>query len=292
MITQDTNIVNVPEGTRKETEEWLARNSCLRENSVLLLNASLELPKIPLQNTICYRCTPTQKELVVKSVKEQVEELTLAIGDGSNDVNMIVTSDVGIGIRGKEGNEVARVADFVIGQFSLLGPLIVYYGREWNRRNSKLVNYNFFKNIYHVTALFAFGVASFFSGSIIFEVVIYQFFNSFFTSGAILCWAVVDNEYSFGQSLQLPIVYRRGMNGEYFNLSTYWKNIFLGAYHGAANLLFVVVMMEHGVISKHGRISYMVETGMVVFASMVIIVNMKVVLMSHGVSLGLIVSSA
>jgi P-type E1-E2 ATPase len=65
----------------------------------------------------------------VKSVKSQTTELTLAIGDGSNDVNMIVSSDVGVGIRGKEGNEASRVADFVIGQFSLLGNLVVYYGR-------------------------------------------------------------------------------------------------------------------------------------------------------------------
>lgn len=43
-------------------------------------------------------------------------------------------------------------------------------------------------------------------------------------------------------------------------------------------------------ISQDGRISYKSEMGMVLFANMVIIVNLKVVLMSHGVSLGLIVS--
>jgi P-type E1-E2 ATPase len=39
--------------------------------------------------------------VVIKSVKSQTDELTLAIGDGSNDVNMIITADVGIGIKGK-----------------------------------------------------------------------------------------------------------------------------------------------------------------------------------------------
>lgn len=81
---------------------------------------------------------------------------------------MIVTADVGVGVKGKEGSEAARVADFVVGQFSLLGALVLYYGREWNRRNSKLVNYNFFKNSYHVLAIFGFGAASFFSGTILF----------------------------------------------------------------------------------------------------------------------------
>jgi|JI6StandDraft_1071083.scaffolds.fasta_scaffold01994_9 P-type E1-E2 ATPase len=108
---------------------WLKERSPLPTNSVLLINASLPLPTIPLHPTICYRCTPTQKEVVIKSVKSQTDELTLAIGDGSNDVNMITTAHVGIGIKGKEGNEVCRVSDFVLGQFSLLSPLILYYGR-------------------------------------------------------------------------------------------------------------------------------------------------------------------
>lgn len=125
----------------------------------------------------------------------------MAIGDGSNDVNMIVTADVGIGIRGKEGNEVSRVADFVIGQFSLLGPLVLYYGREWNRRNSKVVNYNFFKNSYHVLAIYGFGALSFFSGTILFEMVMYQFFNSFFTAVPVVVWALTDDEYGFDESM-------------------------------------------------------------------------------------------
>ena len=40
---------------------------------------------------------------------------TLSIGDGANDVNMITTAHVGVGISGKEGQQAARSADFVIG---------------------------------------------------------------------------------------------------------------------------------------------------------------------------------
>ena len=51
--------------------------------------------------TICYRCTPVQKENVVRYVKERSSDLTLAIGDGANDVNMILAADVGVGVKGK-----------------------------------------------------------------------------------------------------------------------------------------------------------------------------------------------
>jgi P-type E1-E2 ATPase len=41
----------------------------------------------------------------VKFVKENVKKaVTLAIGDGANDVDMIQNAHVGVGIRGKEGN--------------------------------------------------------------------------------------------------------------------------------------------------------------------------------------------
>lgn len=40
---------------------------------------------------------------------------TLAIGDGANDVSMIASSHVGVGIMGLEGSQAARCADFAIG---------------------------------------------------------------------------------------------------------------------------------------------------------------------------------
>ena len=38
----------------------------------------------------------------------------LAIGDGANDVNMIIKSNVGVGIRGLEGSQAARAADYIV----------------------------------------------------------------------------------------------------------------------------------------------------------------------------------
>jgi phospholipid-transporting ATPase len=40
---------------------------------------------------------------------------TLAIGDGANDVNMITSAHVGVGISGLEGQQAARSADYAIG---------------------------------------------------------------------------------------------------------------------------------------------------------------------------------
>ncbi|XP_036087966.1 probable phospholipid-transporting ATPase VA isoform X1 [Rousettus aegyptiacus] len=52
---------------------------------------------------LCCRSTPLQKSMVVKLVRSKLQAMTLAIGDGANDVSMIQVADVGVGISGQEG---------------------------------------------------------------------------------------------------------------------------------------------------------------------------------------------
>ena len=47
--------------------------------------------------------------------KRFTQKITLAIGDGANDVNMILQAHVGVGILRKEGQQAARSADYAIG---------------------------------------------------------------------------------------------------------------------------------------------------------------------------------
>ena len=94
------------------------------------------------------RVSPKQKADIVHIVRNKFpDKTTLSIGDGANDVNMITTAHVGVGITGLEGQQAARSADFVIGQFRFLKPLMFIHGREAYRRNSFLVCYNFYKNV-------------------------------------------------------------------------------------------------------------------------------------------------
>lgn len=50
------------------------------------------------------RVSPKQKADIVQMVKNRYpSKTTLSIGDGANDVAMIMKADIGIGIAGKEG---------------------------------------------------------------------------------------------------------------------------------------------------------------------------------------------
>lgn len=62
------------------------------------------------------RTTPNQKAYMV-SVVRRAGFVTLAIGDGANDVNMIQKAHVGLGIIGNEGRQAANCADFAVARF-------------------------------------------------------------------------------------------------------------------------------------------------------------------------------
>lgn len=69
---------------------------------------------------MCCRVSPLQKALMVRLVKEGLKAMTLAIGDGANDVSMIQAADVGVGIIGEEGLQAVNSSDYAIAQVSAL----------------------------------------------------------------------------------------------------------------------------------------------------------------------------
>jgi len=91
------------------------------------------------------RVSPAQKALIVRAASVTLPgrrpPVTLAIGDGANDVAMIQEARVGVGISGKEGLQAANSADFSIAQFRFLVPLLFKHGRWSYRRNAKLIIY-------------------------------------------------------------------------------------------------------------------------------------------------------
>lgn len=56
---------------------------------------------------------------IVEYVTHQTGEVTLAIGDGANDVAMIQKAHVGVGISGVEGLQAATASDYAIAQVKL-----------------------------------------------------------------------------------------------------------------------------------------------------------------------------
>jgi phospholipid-transporting ATPase len=49
---------------------------------------------------VCCRLLPSQKADIVAAVRTGLNKITLSIGDGANDVPMIKTAHIGIGLFG------------------------------------------------------------------------------------------------------------------------------------------------------------------------------------------------
>lgn len=91
---------------------------------------------------------------IVKVVKEKLGKRTLAIGDGANDVSMIRTADIGVGVSGREGTQASMAADFSVGKFPMLVPLLLLHGHWCYDRLSRMVLYFFYKNAIFVFLTF------------------------------------------------------------------------------------------------------------------------------------------
>lgn len=106
-------------------------------NSKMLEEAFFSVATLCPSVCVC-RCSPTQKALIVKKISQFTGKRTAAVGDGGNDVGMILEANVGIGIVGKEGKQASLASDFSINEFSSLRRLILWHGRLSYKRSAVL----------------------------------------------------------------------------------------------------------------------------------------------------------
>lgn len=87
---------------------------------------------------------------MVELVKCGLGKMTLAIGDGANDVSMIQKADVGVGIAGREGMQAVMASDFAMARFQYLVRLLLVHGHWCYSRLARLMLYFFYKNIVRI----------------------------------------------------------------------------------------------------------------------------------------------
>ncbi|KAL4093422.1 hypothetical protein PRIC1_010856 [Phytophthora ramorum] len=107
------------------------------------------------RTVVACRLSPMQKAQVVSLMKAAPgTPLTLAVGDGGNDVSMIQEAHVGIGIYGHEGMQAVRAADFAVVTFRDLSRLLLVHGRWNHRRVARVILFSFYKNMALIMTLF------------------------------------------------------------------------------------------------------------------------------------------
>ncbi|XP_040205373.1 probable phospholipid-transporting ATPase IF isoform X2 [Rana temporaria] len=142
---------------------------------------------------LCCRMAPLQKAKVVRLIKISPEKpITLAIGDGANDVSMIQEAHVGIGIMGKEGRQAVRNSDYAIARFKFLSKLLLVHGHYYYIRVATLVQYFFYKNVCFITPQFLYQFFCLFSQQTLYDSVYLTLYNICFTSLPILVYSLFE----------------------------------------------------------------------------------------------------
>ncbi|KAK5856963.1 hypothetical protein PBY51_010237 [Eleginops maclovinus] len=156
---------------------------------------------------ICCRSTPLQKSQVVRLVRDHLSVMTLAVGDGANDVSMIQVADVGIGISGQEGMQAVMSSDFAISRFKHLRKLLLVHGHWCYTRLANMILYFIYKNVMFVNLLFWYQCFCGFSGSVMTSAWVLILFNLLFTSVPPLICGVLDRHTAAHTLMELPQLY-------------------------------------------------------------------------------------
>ncbi|XP_057804345.1 phospholipid-transporting ATPase 1-like isoform X4 [Salvia miltiorrhiza] len=171
---------------------------------------------------LCCRVAPLQKAGIVDMIKSRTDDLTLAIGDGANDVSMIQMADVGVGICGQEGRQAVMASDFAMGQFRFLKRLLLVHG-HWNyQRLGYLILYNFYRNAVFVLMLFWYILCTAFSTTSALTDWSSVFYSVIYTSVPTVVVGILDKDLSHKTLLKYPKLYAAGHRQESYNMSLFW----------------------------------------------------------------------
>lgn len=138
---------------------------CKIKQSIRLMDCFMELA-LTSRVLIACRLSPLQKAEVLELLKQyQSRKIVLAIGDGINDIEMLSRASIAVAVHGNSSCETAegannalRQADFALGQFKHLMPLLLVHGRENYRRNALTIFFMMYKALLIVLPMYFFAM--------------------------------------------------------------------------------------------------------------------------------------
>uniref|UniRef100_A0A7N8X4U9 Phospholipid-transporting ATPase n=1 Tax=Mastacembelus armatus TaxID=205130 RepID=A0A7N8X4U9_9TELE len=234
---------------------------------------------------LCCRMAPLQKAKVVRLIKTSPEKpITLAIGDGANDVSMIQEAHVGIGIMGKEGRQAVRNSDYAIARFKFLAKLLLVHGHFYYIRIATLVQYFFYKNVCFITPQFLYQFFCLFSQQTLYDSVYLTLYNICFTSLPILVYSLFEQLVHPHVLQNKPGLYRDISRNAMLSFRTFLYWTLLGFCHAFVFFFGSYILMgEDTTLMGNGQVCMFGNWtfGTLVFTVMVITVTLKLALETH-----------
>lgn len=254
----------------------------LQQNPNLL--ATFRPVLLAASTVICSRVTPDQKSLIVRIVKD-AGKMTLAIGDGGNDVAMIQEAHVGVGITGYEGKQAAKAADFSFGQFRFLSRLLLVHGHMAYQRTAYIVQYSFYKSMIIAFIQVLFNFYTMMSGVSFWNSLALTAYNGVFTVPLTLFYVMDIHAMPKEGLLKSPYLYSLSQTGRYLNGFTFFYYVFRGVVQ-AIIAFFVTkfIFLDSHFIANNGFPMDNLNNSIPAYGALVFVQVLTVLCESHSVT--------
>ncbi|KAJ9613548.1 drs2 neo1 protein [Cladophialophora chaetospira] len=228
---------------------------------------------IRADSVICCRASPSQKAFLVRTIRTKVKNsVTLAIGDGANDIAMIQEAHLGIGIAGKEGLQAARTSDYSIAQFRFLLKLLLVHGR-WNYvRICKYLLGTLWKEMMFYLCQAIYQRWNGYTGTSLYEPWSLSMFNTLFTSLPVIFMGVFEKDLAASTLLAVPELYNIGQRDRGFSFWVYGRWSILAACE--AVLIYFLVQEIYG-LAWFTQDQELYPFGDLVFSICIVIISLK-----------------
>lgn len=232
------------------------------------------------KSVVCSRASPNDKAEIVKCVNSK-NCITLAIGDGGNDIPMLSIASVGVGIISKEERQTAAASDFCISEFRFLVRLLLIHGRYAMHRTSCLAQFCFYKSAIFFFIQFFYNFHNGFSVSSYFSDVNIISYNTLFTVLPVIFY-IQDKDLCESSVLLHPFVYSDSQHSIFCNRRTiFWW--YMRAFFQSVVLYFMSWLIFGKTYSSFidGSSATLDEAQQVTFSAMIIIVFITIASESH-----------
>jgi len=240
-------------------------------------------------SVVCCRFSPSQKALIVSSVRNILMKnptfasgdeysnnssaVTLAIGDGANDVPMIQAAHVGIGITGREGLAAARASDYSFAQFRFLQPLLLIHGHYDYIRVCRFLLGTFYKCTAFYTTQFLFQIFCGWSGASLYEQWTLALYNVLFSSIPVLIIGIFEKDVEKETLLANPKLYQYGQHNLALKWTTFWRWLTQGFWHSICCVFIPFILYNcfspkqtteyyDSVVDANGQLIYYKKVGL------------------------------
>uniref|UniRef100_A0A667YQ07 ATPase phospholipid transporting 11C n=1 Tax=Myripristis murdjan TaxID=586833 RepID=A0A667YQ07_9TELE len=228
---------------------------------------------------LCCRMAPLQKAQVMKMVKNSKGgPITLSIGDGANDVSMILEAHVGIGIKGKEGRQAVRNSDYAIPKLKHLKKLLLAHGHLYYVRIAHLVQYFFYKNLCFILPQFLYQFFCGYSQQPLYDAAYLTMYNICFTSMPILAYSLLEQHICIEVLLDNATLYREIAKNAMLRWRPFFYWTVLGVFHGLLFFFGVRYLFSNPALQDNGQVFGNWSYGTIVFTVLVFTVTLKLAL--------------